>query len=167
MELEGKPMKKNPQNTDNRGFRQPANNVPQVFSREQRGRDRDDQRIQTPLQNNLVDHEQRDEIDEFGQKIHCIEETPRFPHLTQSAYEKSLMNIQIHELGKGERDGHTPNRYNLRSRRKEGDFVSSDPPLIIDKPTKTEATTAKENKTHSASPTAKEPVTEVREAPKP
>jgi hypothetical protein len=49
LELEGKPMYINPQNTDNRGFRQPANNMPQVFPREQRGRDRDDQRVQTPL----------------------------------------------------------------------------------------------------------------------
>jgi hypothetical protein len=167
LELEGKPMYRNPQNTDNRGFRRPANNVPQVFPREQRGRDRDDQRVQTPLQNNLVDHEERDEIDEFGPEIHCIEETPPFPHLTQSAYEKSLMNIQIHELGKGERAGHTPGRYNLRSRRKEGDFDSSDPPLIADRPTKVAAATAKEKKTQNASPAAKEPVTEVREAPKP
>ena len=121
--------------------------MPQVFPREQRGKDRDDQRVQTPLQNNLVDHEERDEIDEFGPEIHCIEETPPFPHLTQSAYEKSLMNIQIHELGKGERVGHTSNRYNIRSRRKEGDFNNSDLPLITDKPTKTAISTAKEKKT--------------------
>ena len=75
-------MYKNPQNTDNRGFRQPTNNMPQVFPREQRGKDREDQRVQTPLQNNLVDHEEREEIDEFGPEIHCIEETPPFPHLT-------------------------------------------------------------------------------------
>jgi ribonuclease HI len=56
------------------------------------------------------------------------------------------MNIQIHELGKGERVGHTPGRYNLRSRRKDGDFDSSDPPLIADRPTKTAAATAKEKK---------------------
>jgi hypothetical protein len=67
--------------------------MPQVFLREHRGKDRDDQRVQTPLQNNLVDHEERDEIDEFGLKIHYIEETPPFPHLNQSAYEKYLMNI--------------------------------------------------------------------------
>jgi hypothetical protein len=167
LELEGKPMYRNPQNTDNRGFRRPANNMPQVFPREQRGKDREDQRVQTPLQNNLVDHEEREEIDEFGPEIHCIEEAPPFPHLTQSAYEESLMSAQIHELGKEERAGHTSNRYNLRSRRKEGDFDSSDQPLIADRPTKTAAATAKEKKTQSASPAAKEPVTEVREAPKP
>ena len=103
----------------------------------------------------------------MGPEIHCIEETPPFPHLTQFAYEESLMSAQIHELGKEQRAGHTSNRYNLRSRRKEGDFDNSDLPLITDKPTKTAAATAKEKKTQSASPAAKEPVTEVREAPKP
>jgi ribonuclease HI len=167
LELEGKPMYRNPQNTDNRGFRRPANNMPQAFPREQRGKDREDQRVQTPLQNNLVDHEEREEIDEFGPEIHCIEEAPPFPHLTQSAYEESMMSAQIHELGKEQRAGHTSNKYNLRSRRKEGDFDSPDQPLIADRPTKTAAATTKEKKTQSASPAAKEPVTEVREAPKP
>jgi hypothetical protein len=135
-ELEGKPMYRNPQNTDNRGFRRPTNNMPQVFPREQRGKDREDQRVQTPLQNNLVDHEEREEIDEFGPEIHCIEEAPPFPHLTQSAYEESLMSAQIHELGKEQRAGHTSNRYNLRSRRKEGDFDSPDQPLIAERSTR-------------------------------
>jgi hypothetical protein len=39
-ELEGKPMYRNPQNTDNRGFRRPSNNVPQASPREQKGKDR-------------------------------------------------------------------------------------------------------------------------------
>ena len=77
------------------------------------------------------------------------------------------MNIQIHELGKGERASHTSNRYNLRSRKKEGYFDSQDQPLITDRPTKSAAATTKENKTQSTSPTTKEPVTEVRETPKP
>ena len=76
------------------------------------------------------------------------------------------MSAQIHELGKEQRAGHTSNRYNLRSRRKEGDFDSSDQPLIAERPTKTVVATAKEKKTQSASPAAREPVTEVREAPK-
>jgi hypothetical protein len=81
-ELEGKSMYKNPQNTDNRGFRRPTNNMPQVFPREQRGKDRKDQRVQTPLQNNLVDHEEREEINEFDPEIHRVEEAPHFPYLT-------------------------------------------------------------------------------------
>jgi hypothetical protein len=166
-ELEGKPMYRNPQNTDNRGFRRPTNNMLQVFPREQRGKDRDDQRIQAPLQNNLDSHEEREEIDEFGPEIHCFEEAPPFPHLTQSAYEESLMSIQIHELGKGERAGHTSNRYNLRSRRKEGDFDSPDQPLIAERPTRSAAAATKDKRAQSALPAVKEPVTEVREAPKP
>jgi hypothetical protein len=167
LELEGKPMYRNPQNTDNRGFRRPNNNGPQAFPRQQREKDREDQRIQTPLQNNLVTHEEGEEIDKFDPEIHYVEEAPPFPHLTQSAYEKSMMNIQIHELGKGERAGQPSNRYNLRSRKKEGDFDSQDQPLIADKPTKVAATTTKEKRTQSALPAAKEPATEVREAPKP
>jgi hypothetical protein len=165
-ELEGKPMYRNPQNDDNRGFRRPNNNGPQAFPREPRGKDREDQRIQPPLQNNLVTHEEGEEIDEFDPEIHYVEEAPSFPHLTQSAYEESLMNIQIHELGKGERAGHTSHRYNLRSRKKGGDFDIQDQPLIPDRPTNFAAATTKERKAQSASPVAKEPVTKVREAPK-
>jgi hypothetical protein len=46
-ELEGKPMYKNPQNADGRGFRRPDNNGPRAFPREQREKDRECQRIQT------------------------------------------------------------------------------------------------------------------------
>jgi hypothetical protein len=166
-ELEGKPMYRNPQNVDGRGFRRPNNNGPHVFPREPKGKDREDQRIQTPLQNNLVTHEGGEEIDEFDPKIHCAEEAPPFPHLTQFAYEESLMIIQIHELGKGEKAGHTANRYNLRSRKKEGDFDSQDQPLIVERPTKSATTTTKEKRAQNASLTVKEPVSEVREAPKP
>jgi hypothetical protein len=61
--------------------------VPQDLPREQRSKDRDDHRIQTPLQNNLDTHEEGEEIDELDPEIHCIEDTSPFPHLTQSAYE--------------------------------------------------------------------------------
>jgi hypothetical protein len=100
-ELEGKPTYRNPQNTDNRGFRRPGNNVPQALPKEQRSKDMDDQRIQAPLQNSLVAHEEGEEVDELDPEIHCIEETSPFPHLTQSAYEESLINTQINELSKG------------------------------------------------------------------
>jgi hypothetical protein len=123
-ELEGKPMYRNPQNTDNRGFRRPSNNVPQALPREQRSKDRDEQRIQTPLQNNLVAHEEGEEIDELDPEIHCIEDTFPFPHLTQSIYEESLMNSQVNELGKGEKANNTPNRYHLRSKKKEGILIA-------------------------------------------
>jgi hypothetical protein len=103
VELEGKPIIEIPKILITEAFRRPNNNVPQIMPREQRNRDRDDQRIQTPLQNNLVDDEEGEEIDELGPEIHCIEDTSPFPHLTQSAYEESLMNSQINELSKGEK----------------------------------------------------------------
>jgi hypothetical protein len=166
-ELEGKPIYRNPQNTDSRGFRKPNNNVPQAFPREQRSRDRDDQRIQTPLQNNLVSHEEGEEANELDPEIHCIEDTSQFPHLTQSAYEESLINSQINKLSRGEKASNTPKRYNLRSKKKEGNFDNQDQPPIAEIPTKATVTTAKEKKTQSASLAAKEPLIEVREAPKP
>jgi hypothetical protein len=166
-ELEGKPMYRNPQNAGNRGFKRPTNNVPQDFPREQRGKDREDQRIQTPLQNNLVAHEEGEEIEEFDPEIHCIEENSPFPHLTQFAYQESLMNIQINELGKGEKDNNTSSRYPLKSKKKEGNFDNQDHPLIAERPTKSATTTTKEKKTQNASLAVKESVSEVREAPKP
>ena len=79
----------------------------------------DDQRIQAPLQNNLVIDEEEEE-EEVDPEIHCLGDTSSFPHLTQSAYEESPMDNQLNELSKGEKTSHTPNRYNLRSKQKEG-----------------------------------------------
>jgi hypothetical protein len=146
-ELEGNPIYRNPQNTDNRGFRRPRNNVPQDFPREQRSKDIDDQSIQTPLQNSLVVDEEGEEIDELDPEIHCIEDTSPFPHLTQSSYEGSLMNIKVNELGKGEKANKAPNRYHLRSKKKEGKFDSHDQPLIAERPVKPATITSKEKKT--------------------
>ena len=84
----------------------------------------------------------------------------------QSAYEESLINTHINELSKGEKASNTPNWYNLRSKKKEGNFDSQDQPLIAERPTKAATTTTKEQKTQNASPAAKEPVSEVREASK-
>jgi hypothetical protein len=67
------------------------NNAPNIMPREQRDRDINDQKIQTPLQNNLVTDEERKEED-IDPEIHCIGDTSPFPHLTQSSYEESLMN---------------------------------------------------------------------------
>jgi hypothetical protein len=91
-QLEGKPMYRNPQNADGRGFRRSDNHGPRAFPREQRDKDREDQRIQAPFQNNLVADEEEREIDELDLEIHCLEDTPPFPHLTQTTYEESLMD---------------------------------------------------------------------------
>jgi hypothetical protein len=120
MELEGKKTYKNPQNVDNKGnFRRPNNNAPQVMQREPQNKDKDDQKIQTPLQNNLVIDEGEEEED-LDPEIHCLEDTSSSPHLTQSTYEESLMENQLNELIKAYKGRNNPNRYNLRSKRKRG-----------------------------------------------
>jgi hypothetical protein len=83
LKLEGKQSYRNTQNADNRGnFRRP-NNAPQVLQRDQRNSDRDDKKVQAPLQNNLVaDKEGEDE--ETNPEIHCLSNTSSSPHLTQS-----------------------------------------------------------------------------------
>jgi hypothetical protein len=92
LELEGKQTYINPQNVDNRGnFKKPNNNSPRIIQREQRNRYRDDQKIQTPLQNNLVTDDEGEEED-LDPEIHYLEDTSSFPHLTQSTYEESLMD---------------------------------------------------------------------------
>jgi hypothetical protein len=124
MKFEGKQGYKNVPNVDSRGnFRRPNNHAPQIMLREQRDRDRNDQKIQTPLQNNLVIDEEREE-EELDPEIHCIGDTSPFPHLTQSAYEESLMNSQINELSKGEKTNNSPNKYNLGLRRRKGSLTS-------------------------------------------
>jgi len=52
LELDGKPMYRGPQNTDNRGFRRPNNFTPPNVEKD-KGRDREDQKVQAPFQNNL------------------------------------------------------------------------------------------------------------------
>jgi hypothetical protein len=58
--------------------------------------------LQTPLQNNFVVDEEREE-EELDPEIHCLGDTSPFPHLTQSAYEESLMDSQLNELSKGDK----------------------------------------------------------------
>jgi len=158
LEFEGKPMYRNPQNIDNRGFRRPNKNVPRVMPREKGNRDRYDQRIQSPLQNNLVNDEEREE-EELDPKIHCIEDTSPLPHLTQYAYEESLINSQTNELSKGEKaKENIPNRYNLRSKKKEGKYDIFDQPLLAKGPTKPAENTAKETNVYNILPIAKAPV---------
>jgi hypothetical protein len=140
--------------------------ITEALPREQRRKGINDQSIQTRLQNILVFDEEGEEIDELDPEIHCIEDTSPFPHLTQSSYERSLMNIQVNELGKWEKANNTPNIYHLRSKKKEGNFDSHDQPLIAERPVKPATITTKEKKTQDTLPTAKEPVSEVRESPK-
>jgi hypothetical protein len=81
--------------------------MPSDYAKRTSNRDRDDQKIQTPLQNNLVVDEEGEE-EELDPEIHCLGDTSPFPHLTQSAYEESLMDNQINELSKGEKANSSP-----------------------------------------------------------
>jgi hypothetical protein len=67
--------------------------------------------------------------------------------LTQYAYEESLMDIQINELSKGEKTNNIPNKYNLRSKKKEGKFDVPDQPSRAEKPAKDTTNSSKEKKT--------------------
>jgi hypothetical protein len=118
MNVEGRKAYMGPQNTENKGgFRRPNNITSSTVQRE-KGRDREDQKIQAPFQNNFMAEEEEGETDELDPKIHCFGDTPPFPHLTQSAYEESLMDSQLNELSKGDNTSGTQGRYDLRSKKK-------------------------------------------------
>jgi hypothetical protein len=61
MKFEGKQGYKSAQNDDNRGNFRIPNNTPYILPREHQNKDRDDQQIKTPLQNNLVVDEEGEE----------------------------------------------------------------------------------------------------------
>jgi hypothetical protein len=138
LKLEGRQANRNPQDFGNRNNFRRQNNTPQILQRDQRNRE--DQKVQTPLQNNLVDDEEGDN-EEADQEIHCLGDTSASPHLTQSSYEESLMRNQLNELSKGEKVNETQNKYNLRSKQKEGKPSTSNQPKKSDTPSKTVACT--------------------------
>jgi hypothetical protein len=136
------------------------------MQREPRNRDRDDQKIQTPLQNNLVTDEGGEEED-LDPEIHCLEDTSSSPHLTQSTYEESLMDNQLNEMSKGDKASDNPNRYNLRSKKKGGKPDVPDRPTRAENPVEDVASNNKEKETQNLPPVAKGPIPEVREIMKP
>jgi ribonuclease HI len=165
LKVERKQVNKGPQSTKNKGgFRRPNNTTPPTMHRE-RGRDRDDQRIQAPFQNNFVADEEEGETDEPEPKIHCLEFTP-FPHLTQTAYEESLMDSQLNELSKGDKASGGRGKYNLRSKKK---VVV---PGVPEQSTRTEKSANKVADAHRGkkaqplSPIVHNHVPEIREIPK-
>jgi hypothetical protein len=118
MRVEGRKTYKGPQIAESKGgFKRPNNFTPPNMQKE-KGRDREDQKIQAPFQNNFVAEGEEREEDELDPKIHCFEDTPPFPHLTQSAYEESLMDSELNELSKGDKVSGSRGRYNLRSNKK-------------------------------------------------
>jgi hypothetical protein len=94
LKIEGRQKNRNPQDFGNiNNFRRP-NNTPQIMQRYQRNRE--DQKVQTPLQNNLVDDEEENN-EESNQEIHFLGDTTTSPHLTETTYEESLMNNQLNK----------------------------------------------------------------------
>jgi hypothetical protein len=128
LKSEGRQPYRNAQNTENRGNFLRPNNAPQILPRDPRNRERDDQRIQAPFQSNLVADEEEEKV-EVDPEIHCLGDSSPSPHLTQSSYEKYLMDIQINELSKGEQTKENASRYNLRSKKNEEKSASLNQPV--------------------------------------
>jgi hypothetical protein len=167
MKMEGRQAYKGPQNDENKGgFRRPNNIAPLTMQRDQRGRDREDQKIQPPFQNNFVVDEEEGETDGLDPEIHCFEEIPPFPHLTQSAYEESLMDSQLNELSKGDKASSSQSRYNLRSKKKIGAPDVPEQFTRAEKPAKEVADNNEGKKAQPLSPMVQSHVPEVREIPK-
>jgi hypothetical protein len=110
----------------------------------------------------MVDDEEGEDEGE-DQEIHCLGDTSTSPHLTQSAYEESLMNSQLNELSKGEKTKENQNKYNLRSKQKEGKPSTSNQPKKSENSAKTVTTTSKENEEPNNQPMIKAPVPEIKE----
>jgi hypothetical protein len=166
LKSEGKQTYRNAQNTDNRGnFRRP-NNAPQILPRDPRNRERDDQRVQAPFQNNLVVDEEEEEV-EVDPEIHCLGDTSPSPHLTQSSYEKSLMDIQINELSKGEKAKENTNRYNLRSKKNEEKTDAPNQPAQKEDSAKAVPVSSKEKDSQSPQVLIRNPFPETKEILKP
>jgi hypothetical protein len=165
LKTERKQMNKGPQNTENRGgFRRPNNFAPPTMHKE-KDRDRDDQRVQAPFQNNFMTNEEQEEVDEPEPKIHSVEVAPPFPHLTKSAYEESLMDSQLNELSKGDKAGGGRGRYNLRSDKKAAPDVPESS-TRAQKPAEEVADNHRGKKAQPLSPIIQNHAPEIREIPK-
>jgi hypothetical protein len=62
LKSERKQTYRNGQNNDNRGNYKRPNNAHQIFPRDPKNKERDDQRVQDPLQNNLVVDKEEEEV---------------------------------------------------------------------------------------------------------
>jgi hypothetical protein len=163
LKSEGRQPYINTQNTENRGnFRRP-NNAPQMLPR---NRERDDQSIHAPLQNDLVADEEEEEA-EADLEIHCLGDTFPSPHLTESSYEQYLMDIQINELSKGEKAKENPGRYNLRSKKNKKKNESPNQPVQKEYPPKAMTMSSKEKESKNPQVLIRDPPPETKEILKP
>jgi hypothetical protein len=72
------------------------------------------------------------------------------------------MESQLNELSKGEKTNNNPNKYNFRSKKKEGKHDITDQPTITEKLAKDVTVSSKEKKAHNPPPMVKSLVPEVR-----
>jgi hypothetical protein len=79
LNLEGRQYNRNPQGFGNINMFRTLNNTTKILQRDKRNRE--DQKVQTPLQKNLVDDEEGNNQDE-DQEIHFLGDTNTSPHLT-------------------------------------------------------------------------------------
>jgi ribonuclease HI len=166
LKVERRQMYKGPQNTDNRGgFRRPNNFTPPAMHKEKEG-DRDDQKVQAPFQNNFVADEEEGGADEPEPKIHSVEVTPPFPHLTKSAYEESLMDGQLNELSKGDKASNDRGRYNLRSDKRAATPDVPESSTRAEKPAEKIADSHRGKKAQPPSPIIQSHAPEIRKIPK-
>jgi hypothetical protein len=108
----------------------------------------------------IDEHEEEKDMDP---EIHCLGDNPPSPHLTQSAYGKSLMDNQINELSKGEKAKENPNGYDLRSKKKGGNTYASDQPKKTKKSAKDVTVGGKEKVTENPPVLVEDPILEVKE----
>ena len=132
----------------------------------ERGRDREDQKIQAPFQNNFVAEGEEGETDKLEPEIHFFGYAPPFAHLTQSSYEESLMNNWLNELSKGGKASGGRGRYNLRSDKKRAAPDVPEKSTRIEKPANTIVDSHGGKKAQPLSPTVHNHVPEIREIPK-
>jgi ribonuclease HI len=166
IKVERRQMYKGPQNTKNRGgFRRPNNFAPPTMHKEKE-RDKDDQRIQAPFQNNFVADEEEAETEEPEHEIHSLEVTSPFPHLTKSAYEESLMNGQLNELSKADKAGSGRGRYNLRSDKRAAAPDVPESSARAKKPAEETADSNRGKKAQPPPPIIQVHAPEIREIPK-
>jgi hypothetical protein len=166
LKSEGKQIYRNAQNNDNKGNYRRPNNSTQIFPRDPRNRERDDHRVQAPLQNNLVADEEEEEV-EVDPEIHCLGDTSPSPHLTQSSYEQSLMDIQINELSKGDKSKENPSRHNLRSKKNEEKMDAPNKPMQKEDSAKAVTVRSKEKDSQNPQDHIRNPPPKTKEILKP
>jgi hypothetical protein len=76
------------------------------------------------------------------------------------------MDSQLNELSKGDKASISQNRYNLRSKKKDGMPDVPEQPTRAEKPAKDVADNNKGKKIQAPSPVVQTPVPEVKEIPK-